>query len=165
MGNGRTNVLFVRHESGRKAEEVEMLERFLEFGASFDWITPLGSILGDLLNGPSHTFLIPYGSSPLSGREIGWMLGKRGVKCWGLMVVSGTLMVSVRLSQARWAQHLLEQAGVPIENPVPGQSAPQGGGAKRSAANQGPRPQSAKRKGELGNLADSISELLNTRLF
>ncbi|MFN2242703.1 MAG: hypothetical protein ACK2U2_10470 [Anaerolineae bacterium] len=142
-----------------------MLERLLEIGASFDWITPLASVLGDLMNGPSHTFLIPYGSSPLSGREIGWMLGKRGVKCWGLMVVSGTLMVSVRLGQARWAQHLLEQAGVPIENPVPGQSTSQRGDEKRSAAQPGSRTQAAGRKGELGTLADSISELLNTRLF
>jgi hypothetical protein len=142
-----------------------MLERFLEIGASFDWITPLGSILGDLLNGPSHTFLIPYGSSPLSGREIGWMLGKRGVKCWGLMVVSGTLMVSVRLGQARWAQHLLEQAGVPIENPVPDQGSSVRGGGKRSAETRGHRRQPAQRKGELATLADSISDLLNTRLF
>ena len=51
--------------------------------------------LGDILNGPAHTFLIPYDSSPLSGREIAWMLGKRGVKTWGQMVVSGTLMKSL----------------------------------------------------------------------
>jgi hypothetical protein len=98
-----------------------MLDPILEIGASFDYISPLASILGDLMNGPSHTFLIPYASSPLSGREIAWMLGKRGVKTWGMMVVSGTLMVSVKLKQARWAQHLLEQAGVPIENPIAGQ--------------------------------------------
>lgn len=98
-----------------------MLDELLEAGASFDWISPLLSIAGDILNGPSHTFLIPYDSTPLSGREIAWMLGKRGVKTWGMMVVSGTLMVSVRLNQARWAQHLLEQAGVPVENPLPGQ--------------------------------------------
>jgi len=95
-----------------------IIETGLEIGASFDYISPLLSILGDLLNGPSHTFLIPYNATPLNGREIGLMLGKRGVKCWGLMVVSGELMVSVRLSQACWAQHLLEQAGVPISNPV-----------------------------------------------
>ena len=99
----------------------DLIDTGLEIGASFDWISPLASILGDILNGPSHTFLIPYDSSPLSGREVQLMLGKRGVKTWGLMVVSGTLMVSVRLNQARWAQHLLEQAGVPIENPVPTQ--------------------------------------------
>ena len=95
-----------------------MFDTLLGIGASFDWISPLAAVLGNLANGPSHTFLIPNQASPLSGREISWMLGKRGVRCWGLMVVSGTLMVSVRLSQARWAQHLLEQEGVPIENPV-----------------------------------------------
>lgn len=98
-----------------------MIDRILGTGASIDWISPMASILGDLMNGPSHTFLIPYNASPLSGREIGWMLGKRGVKCWGMMVVSGTLMVSVKLNQARYAQHLLEQAGVPVENPIAAQ--------------------------------------------
>ena len=96
-----------------------MIDNILGGMASIDWISPLASVLGDALNGPSRTFLIPYDSSPLSGREIGRMLGKRGVKCWGLMVVSGTLMVSVRKGQARWAQHFLEQASVPIENPPP----------------------------------------------
>jgi hypothetical protein len=100
-----------------------MIDTILGIGASFDYITPLASILGDIVNGPSHTFLIPYRSSPLSGREIQWMLSKRGVRPWGLMVVSGTLMVSVKLSQARWAQHLLEQAGVPLENGLPQQTA------------------------------------------
>jgi hypothetical protein len=147
------------------AKEADMLERLLEIGASFDWITPLASILGDVMNGPSHTFLIPYGSSPLSGREIGWMLGKRGVKCWGLMVVSGTLMVSVRLGQARWAQHLLEQAGVPIENPVPGQAGSRQSRAKRSPRSGGQSHRPAKRKSEMGILVDSITDLLDTRLF
>jgi len=99
-----------------------MLDTILGIGCSFDWISPLASVLGDMLNGPSHTFLIPYDSCPLSGREVAWMLNKRGVKSWGHMVVSGTFMISVKLSQARWAQHLLEQAGVPIENAAPGAS-------------------------------------------
>ena len=103
-----------------------MIDTILGIGASLDWISPLASVLGDLLNGPSHTFLIPYAASPLSGREVSWLLGKRGVKSWGHMVVSGTLMVSVRLSQARWAQHLLEQEGVPIENPLPAQAGQSG---------------------------------------
>ena len=99
-----------------------MIDTILGIGASLDWISPLASVLGDLMNGPSHTFLIPYAASPLSGREVSWLLGKRGVKSWGHMVVSGTLMVSVRLGQARWAQHILEQEGVPIENPLPAQA-------------------------------------------
>ena len=137
-----------------------MLDTMLEAGASFDWISPLASILGDIMNGPSPTFLIPYDSSPLSGREIAWMLGKRGVKTWGLMVVSGTLMVSVRLNQARWAQHLLEQSGVPLENPLPAQARKRQSGSKRT-----PGRASRQRAGASGTLVDSIEDVLNTRVF
>ena len=91
----------------------------LGVAATFDWITPLYGFFRDWLEGPSHTFLITYAACPLSGRDIGRLLGKRGVKCWGLQIVSGTLMVSVKEKQARWAQHWLEQASVPIENPLP----------------------------------------------
>jgi hypothetical protein len=137
-----------------------MLDTILEAGASFDWISPLASILGDIMNGPSHTFLIPYDSTPLSGREIAWMLGKRGVKTWGLMVVSGTLMVSVRLNQARWAQHLLEQAGVPVENPLPAQAGKRRSGTKRTSGRE-----SRQRAGTSGTLVDSVQDVLNTRIF
>jgi hypothetical protein len=139
---------------------MEMLDTILEAGASFDWISPLASILGDIMNGPSHTFLIPYDSSPLSGREIAWMLGKRGVKTWGLMVVSGTLMVSVRLNQARWAQHLLEQSGVPLENPLPAQA------GKRQPRIQRMRERASRQRGGAsGTLVDSIQDVLNTLVF
>lgn len=143
-----------------------MFDTILGIGASFDWISPLASILGDMMNGPSHTFLIPYRASPLSGREIAWMLGKRGVKSWGHMVVTGTFMVTVRLSQAHYAQHLLEQVGVPIENPVPDQGAARRRDGKRvRAANQAGRRGRSRRKSEAGTLVDSINEVLNTRLF
>ena len=142
-----------------------MLDTVLGIGASFDWISPLASVLGDLMNGPSHTFLVPYGSSPLSGREIVWMLRKRGVKSWGHMVVSGTLMVSVRLSQARWAQHFLEQACVPLENPLPAQTRARRAGGRRSPSLQAQRRRTTKRKSDLGSLADSVNEVLNTRIF
>ena len=137
-----------------------MLDTILEAGASFDWISPLASILGDIMNGPSHTFLIPYDSTPLSGREIAWMLGKRWVKTWGLVVVSGTLMVSVRLSQARWAQHLLEQSGVPVENPLPAQTRKRREGSKRSSGRS-----SRQGAGSSGTLVDSIQDVLNTRIL
>jgi hypothetical protein len=99
-----------------------MIDKFLEVGAGFDWISPLLGFLGDAMNGPAHTFLIPWNSCPMSGHEVKRLLRKRGVKSWGVMIVSGTLMVSVKLNKARWAQHLLEQAGVPIENPIAGAS-------------------------------------------
>jgi hypothetical protein len=141
-------------------EEVGMLDTILEAGASLDWISPLASILGDIMNGPSHTFLIPYDGSPLSGREIAWMLGKRGVKTWGLMVVSGTLMVSVRLSQARWAQHFLEQSGVPMDNPLPAQTRKRQSGSRRTQGRA-----ARHRGGASGTLVDSIQDVLNTRVF
>jgi hypothetical protein len=112
----------------------------LEIGASFDWISPLWSVFQNALNGPSHCFLIPIAHSPYTGRDIGQMLGKKGVKCWGLMIVSGTLMVNVRLSQARWAQHLLEQNGVPIDNPIAGQE--KGQAPKVAKQSAGPRVKS-----------------------
>jgi hypothetical protein len=148
-----------------RESEVGMFDTILGIGASFDWISPLARVLGDLMNGPSYTFLVPYASSPLSGREITWMLSKRGVRSWGHMVVSGTLMISVRLGQARWAQQLLEQAGVPIENPVPAQN------RKGPAQGRNPRKkpagtrQRSRRKSHVGGIVDSVNEILDTRLF
>ena len=95
----------------------------LAVGTSFDWISPALGFLGDALNGPSHGFLVPYDSCPMSGKDIAKLLRKRGIKTWGMMIVSGTLMFSVKLDKARWAQHLLERAGVPIENPLSGSAA------------------------------------------
>jgi hypothetical protein len=157
--------MFCAAEGSRHADkEAAMLDTILGIGASFDWISPLASVLGDMLNGPSHTFLIPYRASPLSGREISWMLGKRGVKSWGYMVVTGTLMLNVRQSQAQWAQRLLEQAGIPIENPVPAQGRARRGGGKRAGANRS-RHRKSRRKTNAGTVVDSINDVLNTRLF
>ena len=155
----RTNVLLWQ---GLLASqwEVLMIDKILGVGASLDWISPLASVLGDVVNGPSHTFLIPYDSCPLSGREVEILLRRQGVKSWGHMVVSGTLMVSVRLSQARWAEHLLEDAGVPIENPAA--TSGRAGRANRRRVGAGRRPS---QRSELGSIADSVKEILDTRLF
>jgi hypothetical protein len=107
------------------------IDKLLEVGAGFDWVSPLLGFLGDAMNGTAHTFLIPWNSCPMSGHEVKRLLNRRGVKTWGVMIVSGTLMVSVKLEKARWAQHLLEQAGIPIENPLPG-------GQQRAAPRQRP---------------------------
>lgn len=140
-----------------------MIDTLLGIGASFDWISPLASVLGDLMNGPSHTFLIPYRASQLSGREISWMLGKRGVRSWGYMVVTGTLMFNVRQSQARWAQHLLEQEGIPIENPFSAQGRA-GGTSRRARANRARSRGRSRRKSDGATLVDSINDILSARL-
>ena len=95
-----------------------LFDDILEIGAAFDWISPVGSLIGDALNGPSHTFLIPYNCG-YSGREISRLLKRRGVPSWGHMVIKGTIMISVRQTQARWAEHVLAQAGVPLESGSP----------------------------------------------
>lgn len=89
-----------------------MIDKFLEVGAGFDWISPLAAIIGDLAHGPAHVFWIERAGCPMSGREIEFMLRRRGVATWGAMVLDGSIRLSVKQSQARWAAHLLESAGV-----------------------------------------------------
>ena len=112
-----------------------MIDNVLGIASTFDWISPLVGVVGDLMNGPGHTFLIPWQSCPMSGYEVQGLLRKRGIKTWGLQIVANTLMVSVRLAQARYAQHILEQAGVTIENPLP--DAPQRQRQKRARRSGG----------------------------
>ena len=142
-----------------------MLDRFLEVGSGFDWISPILGFLGDAMNGPSHTFLIPYDSCPMSGREIARLLRKRGVKSWGLMIVSGTLMVSVRLEKARWAQHLLEQAGIPVENPLPQKGHTRSARRGRAAGRSGRGKRGSRRRSESGGLVEAVTKILNSPLF
>lgn len=93
-----------------------MLDRLLELGTVFDWISPCLAYIHDALNGPSHTFLIPEDCG-WSGKQIEALLRANGVRVWGLMVVNRTIMATVRLAQARWAQYLLDREGIPVETP------------------------------------------------
>ena len=113
-----------------------MLRRIAEIGASLDWISPSLAIMQNLINGPSHTFLVPD-SCGWSGLEIERLLKSRGVSVWGKMTVNRTIMFTVRQSQARWAEHLLRGAGIPMEN-HPVQAPP---GHTRSARHK-PKPKS-----------------------
>ncbi len=90
-----------------------MLNKVAEVGASFDWITPLCTIIQDVVYGPAHHFLVPMDAG-WSGREIEQLLRSQGVQTWGLMVIDGLLFLSVRERQARWAQHILLMEGIPI---------------------------------------------------
>ena len=99
-----------------------MIDKMLQVGSAFDWISPAAATLQNVMRGPSFTFLIPYDDCPLSGREIELALKKRRVACWGLMVVDGTLTVSVKQAQAQQAQRVLESQGVPIENGLSAES-------------------------------------------
>jgi len=92
-----------------------MIDNLLEIGATFDWISPLASVVGDLVHGGGYTFLIP--TCPIAPREMELMLGRKGVKTWGLMHVDNTTMISVRKADAQKAYGILKGAGVPVENP------------------------------------------------
>jgi hypothetical protein len=91
-----------------------MFRRLIEIGSYFDWITPLVAYLKDWANGPAHTFGIPENCG-WSAFEIQRLLRQNGVKTWGVMIVKGTIIVSMRLAQAHWAQYLLERERIPIE--------------------------------------------------
>jgi len=91
-----------------------MIDKILEFGTIFDWISPVIAEVQDIVNGPSHTFFIPEECN-WSGGEVTSLLRQHGVKTWGHMTVNRMRMITVRQPQARWAQYLLEREGIPIE--------------------------------------------------
>ena len=128
-----------------------MPDGLLRFVMNFDWISPLAAITMDIANGPSHTFLIPLDCG-WSGREITNLLAKRGVKTWGLMAINDTFTISVRQAQARWAQYLLDQAGIPLESPLP--NVPN----DRAAGRAGPHARSQ-------TLGDDLKSILNDRIW
>lgn len=96
-----------------------MLGDILQYGTTFDWLSPLLSIAGDLANGGGYTFLIPQDCG-WTGREIASLLRRNGIKTWGHMIVNGTFMISVRQPQAGYARYLLQRAGLPtgVEPPI-----------------------------------------------
>jgi hypothetical protein len=131
-----------------------MDDKLLAAFAAVDWISPLLAMLGNVINGPSYTFLIPYDCG-WSGREIISLLKRHGIKSWGHMVVSNTLMLTVRQAQAEWAHYVLDRAAIPMENPMPDASAP----VSRHLSHMGNESEPER------GLAGMIKELWNTELF
>jgi len=100
-----------------------MLDELLSLGSMFDWISPVLSFGQDIVNGPSHTFMIPQDCG-WTGGEIAGLLRERGIKTWGHMIVNGRIMITVRESQYEFAQYLLDKAGL-----VTGAEPESGGGS------------------------------------
>jgi hypothetical protein len=94
-----------------------MLDKLLTIGAGFDWISPVASVLDELLFGPVYTFLIPV--CHLTGHEITSYLHKKGVPTKTAMIVDNTIMINVRMTHAVAAQIQLNILGVPVLNPLP----------------------------------------------
>ncbi len=94
------------------------VDKILEVGASFDWISPVLMFLDELFNGPFHTFLISYEACPMSAKNIKKELKRYNIRVGIMMIVSKTIMIPVKLGQAHFAQQLMNGWGIPIENPV-----------------------------------------------
>ena len=99
-----------------------MIDKMLTIGATFDFISPLAKVLGDVAHGGGYTFTFP--ACQMTPREIEAALRHRGITTWGLMHVDGTTMITVRKSDAGRASQVLQQHGVPVENPAAGQPQP-----------------------------------------
>lgn len=91
-----------------------MIDKFLEVGSGFDWITPLWAFAQDWWNSPAFHINVSVGGgyAPI---QIEWALKGKGVKVWGLMVVNQTITFSVRKPQAKYALYWLERWGVQID--------------------------------------------------
>jgi hypothetical protein len=78
-----------------------------------------------------------------------------------MMIVTHTLMLTLRQKQARWADYLLQHSGIPLLNRISsGQGAPTGG---LPAASPGPEPGPARRQGlfdGLNGILDSVADRL-----
>ena len=135
-----------------------MLEKILRFGMTFDWISPVLAMAQDIVNGPSHTFMIPEDCG-WSGREISRLLRSRGVKTWGHMMVNGTFMITVPKAQVKWAQYLLDRAGLGTGSSLPDTIA---GGPDNGA--EGATPSPPQKKSQRGSLGDTLRDLADFRL-
>lgn len=141
-----------------------MLDKILEFGSYFDWVTPLIATIKDATNRPAHKFLIPADCG-WSGLEIERLLRSHGVRTWGLMRIKGFVIISMRLSQACWAQYLLQRERIPIEyGLLDSRHAPparEGAPSERSAPQRAfsPRGIWAELGRAVGGLADEIKDI------
>jgi hypothetical protein len=87
-----------------------------------NWITPVVTLVQDIVNGPTSHFAVP---GAMAGgpdrREIRRALQDNGVSVWGLMYSPDLelLMFSVHERQAKRTFHILSRAGIPILNAPP----------------------------------------------
>jgi hypothetical protein len=94
---------------------MDILDKLLNVGSAFDWITPSFAFVQDFLSTPVSDFGIPI--HPYWGRkEIARLLKKNGIHVWGLMYnfQGDLLMFTVEAQQAELTCYLLKEAGVPI---------------------------------------------------
>lgn len=95
----------------------DKIDRFLTIASTPDWIRPLVGLIQDFRNGPRHRFYIDR-QGGFSVNQLKRLLKKYQVKYWGDMIADDMIIITVRQNQARWAEHQLLRAGVPLLNRV-----------------------------------------------
>lgn len=114
-----------------------MIDKLVRIGASWDWVTPVITLIQDWRNRPSVGFNVSYGCG-FSAWEIERLLKSKGIKVWGVMVIDDVITLRVREAQALYTQYWLEQMGLPYQGGISAETAakyrrPQGVGSKRSS--------------------------------
>jgi len=92
-----------------------MIEQLFKFAIMFDWVSPILAVVQNVVNGPTHVFAIPKAVG-WSGTDLEQLLRRYGISTWGRMIINDCFVFSVRQSQARWAEYVLQRAGLPIMN-------------------------------------------------
>jgi hypothetical protein len=86
----------------------------IELLAKLDLFEYLGVLLH--LGTPSHKFVVADRNTGWSGRDIEKMLKHYGIKMWGRGFSHDTLTFRVQRKQAKWAEYLLHQHGIPVSS-------------------------------------------------
>lgn len=120
-----------------------MIDKAIEAGSMFDWITPLWTFVQDWRNRPAVGYSVPVdgGWSLYAIRDL---LRSRGVLTWGWNIVDGVILFRTRQAQAEYVQYWLERNAVPYS----------GGISKRP-----PRQRRNKRSRQNGGILDTLVRL------
>ena len=108
------------------------MRKLFEVLSIFDWVTPTVALFEDVAEGGpfnlnTWTFYVPYDeaiSKGWSAARIEDVLGQYGIRTWGGLVHFGEYFFKVKLEQAAWAECILSNYSVPVQEksvfrPVP----------------------------------------------
>lgn len=116
------------------------MKGLFEFLTIFDWISPAVAIAGDLAHPTMDTwaFFIPWSEAEAAGwgeYQIREALAFNGIETWGGLLFNGEYTFKVPLSQARYAEYVLSEHGIPLAERC---TAPPEMGAMNNAAQFAP---------------------------
>jgi hypothetical protein len=89
-----------------------MIDRILEVGSCFDWISPVYAMAQDLAHHGGHSLVMDC--SGWAPTEIERVLRRAGIETWGLMADRAEVYLSCPKEQAARATYILQRAGIEI---------------------------------------------------